>query len=413
MADLIVELYGKRVGALTGPWRTFDFLADPGAVAEFGIDSPILSVAIPLTAIPVRLRKNRRQNFFRELLPEGRMLTRLAQQAGLAEQDVIGFLRSYGRDVAGALQIWDPDVPGEPKQPALEPLTRVGVAEMIEHVQQNPLGNKPNGGKTSLAGVQDKIVLARTGDVWNRVIDGWPSTHILKPQSQEYPTSIYDEEFGARFAKAAGLTSFPTWIEEFEGVPAVVIERYDRSADAPQGRIHQEDFSQVLGAAGDQKYQKYGGRVSLERIARVFSAIGDRDSMERLFKFVVVSVAVGNLDLHAKNISLLHRPDGSMTLSPAYDVVPQAHQPNDGEVALSVGGEYRHAALTADHLAAEGRMWGLAGAADLAHETLAKVLELAKTETPHQGAHAGVASDIAGFAGNLLQGRAAGSGIRR
>lgn len=409
MADLVVELYGKQVGTLAGPWRTFDFLPDPGAVAAFGIDSPILSAAIPLTAVPVQSRKGRRQNFFRELLPESRMLTRLAQQAGLAEQDVIGLLRSYGRDVAGALQIWDPDVPGEPKQPALEPLTRAGVAEMLEHVQQNPLGNKPNGGKTSLAGVQDKIVLARTGDTWNRVIDGWPSTHILKPLSQDYPTVIYDEEYGARFARAAGLASFPTWIEEFEGVPAVVIERYDRSGDAPQGRIHQEDFNQVLGAAGNQKYQKYGGRVSLERAARVFSAIGDRDSMERLFRLVVVSAAVGNLDMHAKNLSLLHRPDGSMTLSPAYDIVPQAHQPNDGEVALAVGGEYRHAALTLDHLATEGNTWGLANAADLARDTLSVVLELATTESPHPGAHTGLASDIARFTGNLLQGRAAGA----
>jgi len=113
-------------------------------------------------------------------------------------------LRAYGRDVAGALQIWDPDVPGEPKQPALEPLSRVGVADMLRHVQDNPLGNKPFGGKTSLAGVQDKIVLARSGETWNRVIDGWPSTHILKPESLDYPTSIYDEEYGARFARAAG-----------------------------------------------------------------------------------------------------------------------------------------------------------------------------------------------------------------
>ena len=51
-----------------------------------------------------------------------------------------------------------------------------------------------------------------------------------------------------------------------------MIERYDRSPHAPQGRIHQEDFNQVLGASGNQKYQKYGGKVSLERIARVFSA---------------------------------------------------------------------------------------------------------------------------------------------
>jgi len=86
-------------------------------------------------------------------------------------------------------------------------------------------------------------------------------------------------------------------------VPAVVIERYDRAPDAPEGRIHQEDFNQVLGAAGVQKYQKHGGRVSLERVALVFSSSGDRDSLEHLFRLVVVSVAVGNLDLHAKNIS--------------------------------------------------------------------------------------------------------------
>jgi serine/threonine-protein kinase HipA len=409
MADLIVELYGVQIGALRGPWRTFDFLTSPSAIAEFGIDSQILSMAIPLTVVSVRSRAERRQNFFRELLPEGRMLTRLAQQSGLAEQDVIGLLRRYGRDVAGALQIWDTDVPGEPKQPALEALSSAGVAEMLAHVQQNPLGNKPAGGKTSLAGVQDKIVLARTDGGWNRVIDGWPSTHILKPESRDYPTSIYDEEFGARFARAVGLAPFSTWIEDFDGVPAVVIERYDRSPDAPQGRVHQEDFNQVLGAAGDQKYQKFGGRVSLERIARVFSASGDNGSLKRLFKLVVLSVAVGNLDMHAKNISLLHRRDGTMTLSPAYDVVPQVHQPNDGEVALAVAGEYRHAAITAEHLAAEGRAWGLADAASLAEETLTTVLDLAQAETPHKRAHPRLANDIVGFASNLLAGRAAGS----
>ena len=409
MADLIVELYGMQVGVLTGPWRTFDFLTDPAAVVEFGIDSQILSVSIPLTVVPVRARKGRRQNFFRELLPEGRMLSRLAQQGGLAEQDVIGLLRGYGRDVAGALQIWEPDLPGEPKQPALEALSHPGVADMLDHVQQYPLGNKPAGGKTSLAGVQDKIVLAKTGSGWNRVIDGWPSTHILKPESRDFPTSIYDEEFGARFARAAGLTSFSTWIEEFEGVPAVVIERYDRSPGASQGRIHQEDFSQVLGATGNQKYQKYGDRVSLARAARVFSATRDNDSLKRLFKLVVLSVAVGNLDMHAKNISLLHRPDGSMTLSPAYDVVPQAHQPNDGEVALAIAGEHRHAAITRDHLVAEGRTWGLAEAADLTEEILTTVLQVARTQTPHKRAHPGLATDIAGFASNLLAGRAAGT----
>ena len=71
MADLIVELYGTRVGVLTGDTRTFDFVAESTAVKDFGLDSPILSVAIPLALAPTRAQKQRRRNFFHELLPRG------------------------------------------------------------------------------------------------------------------------------------------------------------------------------------------------------------------------------------------------------------------------------------------------------------------------------------------------------
>lgn len=408
MADLAVELYGVHIGVLSGTWRSFDFLSDPESLDAFGIDSPILSVAIPLTAVSTRHRKARRQNFFRELLPEGQMLTRLAQQSGSVEQDVIGLLRAYGRDVAGALQIWDPEAPGEPREPRLEPMTEVEVAHLLTHVQSYPLGNRPVGGKTSLAGVQDKIVLARTNEGWNGALDGYPSTHILKPESRAYPTAIYDEEYGSRFARALGLSAFDTWLETFGSTPALVIERYDRAPDAPSGRIHQEDFNQALGAAGDQKYQKLGGRVSLARIAEVLSAIDNGDSLERLLRMAVLSVALGNLDMHAKNVSLIHRPDGSMSLAPAYDIVPQAHQPNDGEMALAVHHEYRHAAITRAHLIAEGQAWGLPSPEGIIDDTLARVLEAASSETPDHRAHPMLAGDVARFTRNLISGQAAG-----
>ncbi|MFD0557035.1 serine/threonine-protein kinase HipA [Stackebrandtia endophytica] len=408
MAELIVELYGRHIGTLSGTWRTFDFTATARAVEEYGIDSPLLSVVIPLTVIPTRSRKDRRQNFFRELLPEGRMLTRMAQDINVAEQDVIALLRAYGRDVAGALQIWDPEAPGEPKQPGLEPLTVHDVAEMLLNVQDNPLGNKPVGGKTSLAGVQDKIVLASTPDGWNRVIDGYPSTHILKPESGDHPTIIYDEEYGSRFARATGLAEFHTWIEVFETTPALVIERYDRSPDTPSGRIHQEDFNQALGAGGSRKYQRYGGRVSLARIAKVLSTTGNTESLERLLRMTVLSAAIGNLDMHAKNISLLHFQDGTMTLAPAYDIVPQSHLPNDGEMALAINHEYRHQSITRDHLIAEGHNWGLTNPRQLINDTLAIVLETAAKEAPHPAAHPGLTHDITRFTTNLLNNRAAG-----
>lgn len=60
MADLIFELYGTRIGALKGDWRTFDLEFEPGAVRTFGIDSPILSVAVPLALVPTRAQQQGR-----------------------------------------------------------------------------------------------------------------------------------------------------------------------------------------------------------------------------------------------------------------------------------------------------------------------------------------------------------------
>jgi len=408
MADLLVELYGVPVGALAGDWRTFDMVTARDALEAFGIDSPILSVAIPLAAVPTGANKQRRRNFFQELLPEGRMLTRLAQEARVPANDTIGLLSKYGRDVAGALQIWDPDVPGEPKRPRLEPLLEAGVATLLENVQDYPLGNKPTGGKSSLAGVQDKIVLAKGSGGWNQALDGYPSTHILKPVPRDLPTVIYDEEYGSRLVRAIGLASFQTRLEEFGGVPALVIERYDRSPTAPQGRVHQEDFNQALGATGDEKYQRHGGKVSLARIARLLKQATSPDSLDRLLRMAVLSVAVGNLDMHAKNLSLLHHPDGTITLAPAYDFVPQVHQRNDGELALAVAGEYRHAEIRRSHLIEEAEEWGLTDAEQVIDDVLERTLETLMNEEPHPRTHSGLTEDITRFTRNLLGGRAAG-----
>ena len=64
MADLVVELYGVRVGRLTGSdWRSFDFQAERSAFDHFGVGSTVLSFAVPLEPAVVRSRAGRRRNF--------------------------------------------------------------------------------------------------------------------------------------------------------------------------------------------------------------------------------------------------------------------------------------------------------------------------------------------------------------
>ncbi|WP_026550079.1 HipA domain-containing protein [Arthrobacter sp. Br18] len=409
MGELRVELYGNLVGWLTvRDWRTFDFRTDRSCFDHFDLGSTVLSESVPLELAANRARASRRRNFFAELLPEGRILSNLAARVGTQEYDTPALLSHFGRDVAGALQIWDPERPGEPRRPRTERLTAEGIRELLQSTTAQPLANSPLSGKTSLAGVQDKIVLARVDDDWHRVHDGYPSTHIVKPASRDYPTIIYDEEYGARAARVLGLAGTRTWLADFAGAPALVIERFDRSSSAPTGRIHQEDMNQALGAHGNEKYQEHGGKVSLRRIADVLRRNGDTESLERLLAITVLAVALGNLDLHAKNLSLLHHPDGRSELAPAYDVVPMRHQATDGRMAMAVNGRYRHADLTRADLVEEATSWRQRAPEPLISRTLEALEAFAAAEEPDRRAHPGLQNDVLTFTRNLLTGEPSG-----
>lgn len=391
--ELCVELYGIVIGSLVGDDpRTFDFRASEGGLTTFGPNSPVLSTAVRLTRAPRKAHAQRRRDFFAGLLPEGDQLELMLTGSGLRRWDTPGFLARYGRDVAGALQIWDPNDPNEPPTPTVVPVDAVGVHAMFKEPRRFPLGNAGAEGRSSLAGVQPKIVLARKDGSWCRVEGGQPSTHILKPQLAEWPTLIFDEEYGSRLLRRLGLTAYASWIETFEGLPALVVERFDR--DAQSERIHQEDFTQALGATGVQKYQTHGGAVSLKRMAHTLRTVGAEDDLPTLARLVVLASAFGNLDMHAKNLGLIHHRDGSVRLAPAYDFVPQAHLPVKQEVALAVDGRYADREITADHLVREFDSWRLPRGRALVGDVLTNALEVVRVEDPHDQAWGRLQDDL-------------------
>jgi len=403
---LAIELYGTAVGTLEGDAHNFDFTPTQDGMDRFGANSSVLSVTIPLTPVQRRDRAARRRNWFAELLPEGNQYDYTLAQGGLRRDDTPSFLARYGRDVAGALQVWDLDDPTEPKNPAIQEVTPSDVRTLLEDPVGSPLANDPLSGKSSLSGVQPKIVLVRTLDGWAQALGGYPSTHILKPQRAGAPdTSIYDEEYGSRIARRLGLASFRTSIEEFDGLPAIVIERYDRVENE---RVHQEDFSQVLGASRNQKYQELGGVVSLQRVAATLQAHAPGSELRQLARMVVLAVAIGNLDLHTKNLGLLHPANGDVALAPAYDVVPQAHMPNDGNLALAINRKYRHLDITQADLLAEFATWGLRNASTAVRETLDEIRSISQEEAPLDGAFPDLQNQVQEFVSNLLDGHPVG-----
>lgn len=398
---LAVELYGIVIGTLEGDHRTYDFVPTTDALDGFGTNSAVLSVAIPLSPRLPRGHAARRRNWFSELLPEGDTYEYMLRDAQLRRGDTLAFLARYGRDVAGALQIWDLDDPTEPRTPELRRLTQDEIRSLLEDPLGSPLANAPGTGKSSLPGVQTKIVLTRLDGGWAQALGGYPTTHILKPELPGgFATMIYDEEYGARLARGLGLADYATWIEDFAGKSALVIERYDRVAGE---RVHQEDFSQALGASRDEKYQEYGGVVSMGRVASVLREFAP-DDLPRLLRMLVLAVGVGNLDMHAKNLGLVHAFDGSVRLAPSYDVVPQLHFDNDRRLAMAVNGKYRHADVSRADLQAEAASWGLRRSADIVDDTLKNLRSLLVTETPLDGSFSGLQEHLIGIVDRLLVG---------
>ncbi|MCL2526407.1 MAG: HipA domain-containing protein [Coriobacteriia bacterium] len=425
MTRLSVHLYGQRLGWLvlrnkSKVDKSFDFEADLSAIEHFGLDSVSMSVAVPLRIKQNPKHVRRRQNFFSELLPEGRTLAHIANTARLDGADTFAILAHYGRDLAGALEfIPEADGVDEPvlgcsasSRPGMTEVDAVRVRYLLEHSAQYPLGNQPITGKTSLAGVQNKILLAKTeGGTWAQVHGGMPSTHIIKPPVQEYPTIIFDEAWGLELARATKLIHYDSWIEDFAGLPALVITRFDRTLGVPGTRIHQEDFNQALGAAGAQKYQEHGGRVSLKLIAGVVATYSDEGSLRDLARQVIYTLAIGNLDMHAKNISIFHLPNERVQLTPAYDLVPLQHQSTDGRLAMSIAGEYVHALIDLDLLVTEFLSWGAAGrvlfgdkqlARDFIRAELATIQQKAKELPVPAGAYSGMAENVVRNTSNLL-----------
>lgn len=400
---LAVELYDTNFGTLEGDSRNFDFSPTPEAIDRFGVNSAVLSVAIPLVPSQRRNHSERRRNWFAELLPEGNQYEYMLAQSGIRDGDTLGFLARYGRDIAGAVQLWDLDDPTEPKVPEARPVNDIEIRSLLEDPMGSPLANETTSGKSSLPGVQPKIVLVKTVDGWARALGGYPSTHILKPQLKDEKTSvIFDEEYGARIARAIGLAHFATNITVFDGLAALVIERYDRIG---VHRLHQEDFSQALGARGSQKYQEFGGRVTFLRVAEVLKLHCPDEDLTGLGQMVVLAVALGNLDMHTKNIGLLHPSSGEVRLAPTYDFVPQVHRSNsDGRMALAVNGKYQHSEITKSDLVNELSSWGLRHSAEVVEMTLGEIETALRAEVPLNGAYADLRGNCLSFTTALLAG---------
>jgi serine/threonine-protein kinase HipA len=241
---------------------------------------------------------------------------------GISSEDVLGLLTAAGDDVAGALSIGERATSGDPAYHALE--SSDVLEKIINDLPHRPFLADEEGVSMSLAGAQNKLPVFADGDQLAIPVNGAPSTHILKPDNRRLPGSVQNEALCMVLAARAGLPTAPVTTGIAGERQYLLVSRYDRTeTNGVIRRVHQEDFCQALNRFPAAKYEfnKTGRRgPSLAEMFELCREHMTARDITQLLDAIIFNVAVGNVDAHAKNFSVLLHP-GSVRLAPLYDLM--------------------------------------------------------------------------------------------
>lgn len=260
--------------------------------------------------------------FFQNLLPEGGLRKQIALERKCNEDDHFEILAACGNDLPGNV--------------FARPAKEQGLVETLVTQKHDALEisvvDEPMEEGFSLSGMQPKLSLVQDGKrfvVARHFEDG----HVIG----KLPVSAYDrlpqvEHLSLALSRAAGVNACKSSLQSMgliaNNAPLtegrenhfLAVERFDRDiAGAFKGRLHAEDFAQVLGV--DPMYKYTGGSYSdIVKVLLSFPDLGEDAALE-FMRRLTVSELLGNFDMHLKNVGLLHHSDGRIELSPAYDMV--------------------------------------------------------------------------------------------
>lgn len=299
------------------------------------------------------------------LLPEGEPLRAMTRAMGVSEDDVLGLIDKTGRDLAGALTVGRPR-PGD--RPNFKPIaTEAELERIIDSLPAHPFLVGDEGVSMSLAGAQDKLPLALVGGGFAIPRGGASSTHILKPDNPKLAGSVQNEALCMVLARRCGLPAATVTTGVAGARSYLQVARYDRvERDGRTARLHQEDFCQALGKPPVAKYQHNSSGVQGPSLPHMFALVREhmtaRD-INRLLDAVIFNVAVGNVDSHAKNYSILLTPQRA-ALAPLYDLMSGLDWPHITQNhAQDIGGQRRGRHIYGRHWRRLAKESGLAGPA--------------------------------------------------
>ena len=317
------------------------FRRDGAGYIDFTYDrettSPI-SLSLPLDQ---RSAYNSRaaQAFLDNLLPDNAHVRRSwARRLGVPNTP-FDLVREMGQDVAGALVLLPEGQTPVATFTSLIPVSADEIAGRIARISHDAnawLDPEQVGlARMSLAGAQGKFALARVDGQWCLPSANTPSTHIFKPPAERFPEMAELEAGSLVLAQAIGIDAPDARVVKARGQRSYLVERFDRDVPAHgvAGRIHAEDMTQALGESPDRKYQ-----IPAERVIGLLARNAPEEDVYRFVQMLAFNAAIGNADAHAKNYTIMLRPDGPPRLAPLYDSLPTGAWPGvDTRLAMKIG----------------------------------------------------------------------------
>lgn len=334
-------LEGHHVGQFIFDENTVTFVYDGDA------PSTPISLSLPRDRPAVR---NAARNFLENLLPENQQIkARMVTAFGAKSAGVFDLLSAAGSDLAGGLVLLPEGQALSGSRAQLSPALHRDIAGRISAIKRDPSDTIPQDvpARFSLAGAQAKFALAWLEGGWYWSNETVPSTYIVKPGSPIYRGIELAEAAAIDLAYSAGISAPEAEVMNFEDQSAYVVKRFDRIEEQKQlaRRLHAEDLAQALGLPPEKKYA-----VSAGEIISLLKPIDSAGILRRAFlDQLILNSLLGNADAHAKNYSLLLRPN-DISFAPIYDVVPLFLYPDvKQELAMTIGGARYSRELTPNH----------------------------------------------------------------
>jgi serine/threonine-protein kinase HipA len=354
---LSVHLYGDRIGTLFSAGdNDYRFAYDPELVDERGPGQGLLSNSLPLRREPFSGEATRA--YVEGLLPQGRRRRRIGKELDVDHVDGYLMLAELGQDCPGAVTFVPEGEEIEARGPEqVQWLEEDELAELLKAPPPTYFGE--DGGRrmrATLPGDRHKLSLVRDeqNDRWGWPEAGVPSTHVIKPDTGEYPEYIANEMFCMSLFRQVGLRVAQGSVEEIAGRRCIVSPRYDRVGEGLDAqRLHAETFAQALGISPDgEEGTEEGEAPDFAEASGLLNAVGRGDDLINLLNVAFCNYIVGNGDAHGRNFNLVDddrrsvrdAPGSRWRIAPLTDITSTAVYDDPINTGMVIGEDYTETA---------------------------------------------------------------------